>query len=207
MEKIYLVNENLKADDRYKSLKPSDIVLKETEFEVDFSELDRREKDIFTTSGFKRDLIDSAIGQGLYSAIANLPSEILSNERFWQWLSLVRYRKLAELRLPKPIAETPNKNLLSGKSLNHQNRHIFQRIYNIIKIAYPDAVISDSFKLGRQLLKNQDAMTSICDRELGLNYKFIRKHLQEISLLGSTETQQYVKKLNAKSQVFLTDYL
>ena len=207
MEKVQLVFENLKANDLYKTLKPEDIVLKETEFELDFSELDRRQEDIFNTSGFKRDLIDSTIGQGLYSAIANLPSEILSNERFWQWLSLVRYRKLTEFRLSKPISETPSQNLLSGKSLNHQNRHIFQRIYNILKIAYPDAKISDNFKLGKQLLQNQDAMTSICDRELGLNDKFIRKHLEAISLLGSTETQQFVKKLNAQSQIFLTDYL
>ena len=207
MDKVYLVAEDLKADDRYKTVKSSDIILEDTGFKVDFSELDRREKDILTNPVFKRDQIDSTVGPALYSAIASLSADVLSNERFWQWLALVRYRKLTEFRLQKPISETPRQNLLSGKSLNNQNRLFLQRIYNILKIAYPDAVVSDKYKLGRQLLQNQDSITSICDRELGLNEAFIRKHLENIAGLGSTETQQYLKNLNARAQVFLPDYL
>ena len=35
MEKIYLVDEDLRADERYKTVKPSDIILQDTGFEVD----------------------------------------------------------------------------------------------------------------------------------------------------------------------------
>ena len=137
-EKIFLVDEDLKAGDRYKSIPASEIVLIETELEVDFTELDLRQDRIFSIN-LKREKIDAYIGQELYMAIRNLPSDILSNERFWQWLTLVRFRKLYELRLHKPISETPIATLLSGKSLANQNRNFFQRIHNLLKIAYPDA--------------------------------------------------------------------
>ena len=205
-EKIFLVDEDLKAGDRYKSIPASEIVLIETELEVDFTELDLRQDRIFSIN-LKREKIDAYIGQELYMAIRNLPSDILSNERFWQWLTLVRFRKLYELRLHKPISETPIATLLSGKSLANQNRNFFQRIHNLLKIAYPDANIEDKFTLGNRLLSNQDAITSICDRELGLNEPFIRKHLEDISNMGGKDTQKYLKKLNAQAQVFLPDYL
>ena len=67
--------------------------------------------------------------------------------------------------------------------------------------------IEDKFTLGNRLLSNQDAITSICDRELGLNEPFIRKHLEDISNMGGKDTQKYLKKLNAQAQVFLPDYL
>jgi len=205
-EKIFLVDEDLKAGDRYKFIPALEIVLIETELEVDFTELDLRQDRIFSIN-LKREKIDAYIGQELYMAIRNLPSDILSNERFWQWLTLVRFRKLYELRLHKPISETPIATLLSGKSLANQNRNFFQRIHNLLKIAYPDANIEDKFKLGNRLLSNQDAITSICDRELGLNEPFIRKHLEDISNMGGKDTQKYLKKLNAQAQVFLPDYL
>ena len=137
-EKIFLVDEDLKAGDRYKFIPALEIVLIETELEVDFTELDLRQDRIFSIN-LKREKIDAYIGQELYMAIRNLPSDILSNERFWQWLTLVRFRKLYELRLHKPISETPIATLLSGKSLANQNRNFFQRIHNLLKIAYPDA--------------------------------------------------------------------
>ena len=205
-EKIFLVDEDLKAGDRYKFIPALEIVLIETELEVDFTELDLRQDRIFSIN-LKREKIDAYIGQELYMAIRNLPSDILSNERFWQWLTLVRFRKLYELRLHKPISETPIATLLSGKSLANQNRNFFQRIHNLLKIAYPGANIEDKFKLGNRLLSNQDAITSICDRELGLNEPFIRKHLEDISYMGGKDTQKYLKKLNAQAQVFLPDYL
>ena len=205
-EKIFLVDEDLKAGDRYKFIPALEIVLIETELEVDFTELDLRQDRIFSIN-LKREKIDAYIGQELYMAIRNLPSDILSNERFWQWLTLVRFRKLYELRLHKPISETPIATLLSGKSLANQNRNFFQRIHNLLKIAYPDGNIEDKFILGRRLLSNQDAITSICDRELGLNEPFIRKHLEDISNMGGKDTQKYLKKLNAQAQVFLPDYL
>ena len=205
-EKIFLVDEDLKAGDRYKFIPALEIVLIETELEVDFTELDLRQDRIFSIN-LKREKIDAYIGQELYMAIRNLPSDILSNERFWQWLTLVRFRKLYELRLHKPISETPIATVLSGKSLANQNRNFFQRIHNLLKIAYPGANIEDKFKLGNRLLSNQDAITSICDRELGLNEPFIRKHLEDISNMGGKDTQKYLKKLNAQAQVFLPDYL
>ena len=206
-EKVYFVNENLKIADRYKTVAASQILVIETEHSVDFSDLDARVEYILSKDEYKRDKIDAYIGQEFYRAICTLQSNTLCDERFWQWLTLVRYRKLTELRLPKPISETPYPNLLSGKSLNNQNRNYLQRIYNILKIAYPGGSIEDKFSLGNRLLSNQDAITSICDRELGLNESFIRKHLLEVSKMGSIDTQQYLKKLNAKAQVFLPDYL
>jgi len=207
-EKIYLVNEDLKAGDRYKTIPASEILLIETVSSADFTELDLRQENIFSNGLYKqRAKIDAYIGQHLYTAIQNLPSDILSNERFWQWLSLVRFRKLYELRLNKPISETPIATLLSGKSLANQNRNFFQRIHNILKIAYPEGNIEDKFTLGKRLLSNQDAILSICDRELGLNEPFIRKHLEDISNMGGKDTQKYLKKLNAQAQVFLPDYL
>jgi hypothetical protein len=205
-EKIFLVDEDLKIGDRYKSVLASEILLVKTELEVDFTELNSRQNSIFSNN-LKREKIDAYIGQALYSAISNLPSDTLSNERFWQWLTLVRFRKLYELRLKDPISKTQLATLLSGKSLANQNRNFFQRIHNLLKIAYPDGNIEDKFTLGRRLLRNQDAITSICDRELGLNEPFIRKHLEDISNMGGKDTQKYLKKLNAQAQVFLPDYL
>jgi len=205
-EKIFLVDEDLKIGDRYKSVLASEILLVKTELEVDFTELNSRQNSIFSNN-LKREKIDAYIGQELYSAIRYLPSDTLSNERFWQWLTLVRFRKLYELRLKDPISKTQLATLLSGKSLANQNRNFFQRIHNLLKIAYPDGNIEDKFILGRRLLSNQDAITSICDRELGLNEPFIRKHLEDISNMGGKDTQKYLKKLNAQAQVFLPDYL
>ena len=67
-EKIFLVDEDLKAGDRYKSIPASEIVLIETELEVDFTELDLRQDRIFSIN-LKREKIDAYIGQELYMAI------------------------------------------------------------------------------------------------------------------------------------------
>ena len=43
-EKIFLVDEDLKIGDRYKSVQASEVLLVETELEVDFTELNSRQK-------------------------------------------------------------------------------------------------------------------------------------------------------------------
>ncbi len=209
MEEVFTVETDLQTGDVYKSIAANDIELAETAETVDFTKLDKVSNKILARKTFPRGQIDALFGKYLYLALKDLPSSLLSKPEFWQWMSLVRYRDITMRRLIKPLSETPAANVLSGRSLSKSNRNSFQRSYNMLKLAYPepDNLLSDGFRLGKGLLTNQDAMLAICDRVIGLDGAFIQKHLAKVAALDGESTQNYVKELNAQSQVYLTDYL
>ena len=84
---------------------------------------------------------------------------------------------------------------LVRKTLGNQSRHIYQRIFNILDLTYPERTVSDKFVLGTKVLENQDVIVQFLDSRFSLDKAFAHQHIGEAAELGSEATQMYVKML------------
>ena len=207
MEILFKVhpNANLLQNGAFRTTPASNIDLVETSEKTDFAEMEKKSQEVLETGLKLGSQIDQVIGRALFEALHSIERSVLNDPNFWQWMSLVRFRSLALSRVSS-LEDTPAANLLSGKSLNNQNRHVFQRLFNILDTTYANGQIDDDFKVGTQVLKNQDLITNFGDSIIGLDKSFCSYHIRQAAALGSVATQQYVKRLRAQSQVFLTEY-
>ena len=207
MAKLYIVDHelDLKKDDLFKTIKPQDIQTSDTGYTADFSKLEKIAKNLVQKPPINKAIIDRQIGRALFEALKNVDNKTLRDPLFWQWMSLIKFRDLALIRTDG--FDCPPQNLLSGKSLGNQSRHIFQRIFNILDLTYLDGNIGDKFKLGDKVLKNQDLIVQFLDSSFSLDKAFTNYHITQAADLGSVPTQQYAKKIRAKLEVYLSDYL
>lgn len=190
----------------------SDISVVDTEYEANFSELDQVSHDLIdlASKGEPSALntaFDQRVAPVVHSTFMHLPKSFVANPRFWQWLSVVEYRQLAEIRAGGPAAEDKAQYFLSGLTLGAQMSHVFQKAFLIADavetVFSGDAAYSDTIKI----MGSAQNVQSIGEGKISFSKEFLRSKLPEIhTLTNDIARKNFIKKLNAEAENLLQEY-
>lgn len=143
--------------------------------------------------------MDVAIAEKLHAALCHLDQQTLSDVRFWQWLTLFRFREFSETRIgvsvtSKLTREAANR-FLGGESLERKNRQVLRRLF----LACQTLAQASDYTLANEALSLQDTMVALFERNLGINHAVARAFVRGVKGNTGTVVQQKAKRLNAIS--------
>ena len=191
--------------------KAEDIPTADSGYEADFSAFDEAAGEIIDLDRNKDPAaystnFDQKIAPVVHSTFKHLPKSFLVKPQFWQWLAVVKYRKIAEIRAGG-VAEGKDQFFLSGLTLGSQMSHVFQKPFLIAdavetvfegKRAYADTI---------KLMSSAQNVQSIGEGKISFSKKFLRSKLPEIHQLeNDKERKNFIKKLNAEAQNVFHEY-
>ena len=183
----------------------------DSEYKADFSafdqvageiiDLDLREDPAADGTGF-----DQKIAPIVHSTFRHLPRCFLAKPQFWQWLALVKYRELAEIRAGV-ASEINHQYFLSGLTLGRQMRHVFQKpflIADAVETVFDgSAAYADTIKI----MGSAQNVQSIGEGKISYSKQFLRSKLPEIHQLNKDkERKNFIKKLNAEAENVFQEY-
>jgi len=194
-----------------------DEYVESTGIEADLSEVEDAFDNYITESIKKkwyskksRDKLDGEHTEVVHKALRHLPRELTCDIRFWQWLSLVKFRRYtifrwcsitAKIELAKNIDSHKNITLIEQESqipqafLNHlvggttmksiTNLHSISRLFWLAEYLYTK---DDGYRLAKFAYSFQDIATSLTQRRYAQHYiiaqTFVAKLEREKNTLG-----------------------
>jgi hypothetical protein len=226
LEEIYTVTDTF-SDCHYYKKNPKTIDKEKLDVLVNFEIVDTNIKTAINQLDAKKispDKLDLFLGPALHFSLKDVPAQILNNDGFWTYLSLIRFRNFAMSRAQISVfsdAETDIYKWIGNSVLRAQSRHLLRRVFNVCDVIVDKDNLKETYKKSASsyadclhILRVQDAIQQIGDRRLSFNKTLIRQQIPAlIKIIKSAKgdkkkkLQGHFNRLNALSTTRLFSYL
>ena len=195
----------------------SKIPIHDLDKKVDLSEFDEKVDEIIKNK-ITDSIIDGLLVEPLHKALKDLPLELLTDMRLWQWFTVVRHPDLVWLRWRGAVPVDPEDGFKNGNgsrkiatirflgssSINGHGRNTFSRLF----FAAERLLEADNnYGLVRRLFTSQELHLGMSDREFGLLPAVNRVLTKELADLPDLKVRSSVKKMNSLGGSFCLDLL
>ena len=152
---------------------------------------------------------DAVLARTAHQTFRKLPNNILTDNRFWQWISLNLFLKYSEWRwdiTQQNIEEQPNilRHLISGKGVTGLSHNSISRLV----VPTIDLYKSPSdYSLVDILFQNQQTEQSITQSMQSMNPQVIKAMVKSVKGLDGDGVKAKIKRLNALSDAYNIDLM
>jgi len=155
---------------------------------------------------------DAAVAQRLHGALLALEDRALTDQRLWQWLTTVPFRRYTGARWVPDLATNPEllqqpavqKRYLGGSSLNGTSRNALARLFWCARSLWSPA---EGYRLSDIVLGNQDFYQALFERKLGLHAPLVAAAADRLRDSGEKERRDTLKNLNHVLTTVAVEYL
>ena len=144
---------------------------------------------------------DRKLAPVVHSALKNSERRVLLDVRFWQWLTVVRFkdyvldRWCSDVRFEEgvPLRNEERQHFLGGTSLVGTARNALARLFWSADILW---TAEDGYTLAQAALERQDLFTGIFERELCLYPEAARSCVRQLRDVGEKRHRAALRRLN-----------
>ena len=145
--------------------------------------------------GAQRTEIDALLAPHLHMALGGTPRRILTDHRFWHWMTTSPLRDFVNYRWPRDGDGTPPDNRYLGRStLNGFNRNGLTRLYWTAAAT----VEFDDYALTEKALRNPDLQLQLFDRRFCIDDRLARECVRSLHDVGEALHRRTLKLIRMR---------
>lgn len=182
---------------------PSSFETEKTGEQIDTDIFIKKLNKVKNTQYLNKASTDIELVKSAHKTFEHLPSNILTDIRMWQWVSLEPFFDYSKWRWnisDEAIQEQPTlrKRMFSGMGIDGLSRNSISRLV----IPCIDLVENNDYSLVKILYRSQQAEASIMQSKQSMNKNTFRAMVRAVENLDDSEIKERIKRANALAATY-----
>ncbi len=182
---------------------PSSFETEETGDQIDIDIFIKKLNKVKNSQYVNKAATDIELVESAHKTFKHLPSNILTDIRMWQWVSLKPFFDYSEWRWnisDEAVQEQPTlrKRMFSGMGIDGLSRNSISRLV----IPCIDLVDNNDYSLVKILYQSQQAEASIMQSRQSMNKDAFRAMVRSVEGLVDNDLKERIKRANALASIY-----